>query len=289
MDDPPAPDEAIAPMPQATGSSDQPGVPVSSTEAAGPRIMLQQGGTLQERAALSDEAESSLKSVLQEIKGRILPGVLVTDQEFRKWIDMIYADDWHPGQFCEGGDDSMTRRTAEDCPYIGTLRETVQPILGHPGSSAAAHRTYWQRQAGAPVRLSVDHSKDGRVWFTLRDLDMADIFAGVAQVNFIGDGDVDAYFQAMHRNDEFMASKVHKYNMTQGVYICRNRLTHWSNPGTCVGQVPPSEHLDKALSDIMLCRNVVSSIRPSCPVPFDDSDAAYLTGRHLGMPCGCKG
>lgn len=275
MDDQPQPYEAIAPLPQAVGGADRPGEPLSSTQAAGPRIMLQPGGTLQERATLSDEAKYSLKSVLQEIKCRILPGVLVTNQEFRKWVDMIYADDWHPGQFCEGGDDRMTRRTAEDCPYIGTLRETLQMGPGW-GASELARRIHWQKQAGAPVRLSVEH-KEGYVSFLFRGQEMA-IFSGDAQVDYyICDSGVDAYFSAMHQNDNFMTSRVHKYNITQGVYICRNRLTHWSNPGTCAGQVPPFEQLHKALSEVKLCRYIVSPL-PSFLVSTDDSDAGYLTG-----------
>lgn len=276
MDDSPPPYDVVAPMAQAVAPDNPPGLTVSSSQAAGPRVLLQPGGTLQERVALTDEAEFSLKDVIQTIKHAILPGVLVTDQEFHKWIDMIYADDWHPGKFCEGGSDRMTRRSANDCAYtLGTLRETLQISAKRAGkprprsfsehrvhSQTAPRATEWWRRAGAPVRLLVEHKQHGIVSFSLRDHKFSIIQAD-AKVNYNGGGMAEAYFHAMRRNDEFMASAVHRFNLLQGIYICRNRLTHWSNPGVLAGLLPHSEKLTDALSELRFCRYAVSSTKSS--------------------------
>lgn len=64
-----------------------------------------------------------------------------------------------------------------------------------------------------------------------------------ARVNYDGGSKSDAYFNAVRKNDEFMAKVAHGYNIEQAIYICRNRLTHWSNRGVAVGQVPPLEKI----------------------------------------------
>lgn len=236
-------------------------------------IVLQPGGIIQDRANLTDEAKESMRDVLQLVKNRILPDSAVSDEEFRKFLDLIFANDWQPGRFCEAANDQMTRRSANDCAYtFGTLRESLQVSSKRAGtprprsfSERDLHRqnapraTQWWRQAGAPVQLFVEHKKQGQITFSLRDHKFA-IIHGDAKVNYDGNGAADAYFHAMRRNDEFMASTVHRYNLLQAIYICRNRLTHWSNPGAIIPRPPRSEKLDKALSDVRLCRNIVSSI-----------------------------
>lgn len=259
--------------------------------SAGPMIGLEPGGTIQDRANLTDQAKESIRDVLELVKRRILPDSAVNDQEFRKFIDLIFANEWQPGKFCEGGNDQMTRRSANDCAYtFGTLRETLQVSPKRAGkprprsfSERELHRenapraTQWWRQAGAPVRLLVEHKKEGIITFSLRDQKLA-IIHGDARVTYDGNGATDAYFHAMRRNDEYMASTVHRYNLLQAIYICRNRITYWSNPGVLAGTAPPSEQLHKALSVVKLCRNIVSSINCSCLVSFDDADTRYLTG-----------
>lgn len=254
-------------------------------------IVLQPGGMIQNRANLTVEVKESIRDVLQLVKDRILPDSAVSDEEFRKFLDLIFTDGWQPGQFCESADDQMTRRSANDCAYtFGTLRESLpvsQKRAGKPQPRSFSERhlhrqtapraTQWWRQAGAPVRMLVEHKKEGQITFSLRDHKLA-IIHGDAKVKYDGNGAADAYFHAMRRNDNFMASTVHRYNMLQVVYICRNRLTHWSNPGAIIPRPPRSEQLDKALSAVKLCRNIVSSINCSCLVSFDDADTRYLTG-----------
>lgn len=135
-------------MAQAVEQDNPPGLTVSSSQAACPRVLLGPGGTFEERVILTDDAEFSLKGVLQIIKNAILPGKRVIDQEFRKWIDMTYAENWHPGKFCEGESHQMTRRSASDYAYtFGTLRQTlhVSPKRAgkpwpHSFSERALHR-----------------------------------------------------------------------------------------------------------------------------------------------------
>lgn len=117
-------------------------------------------------------------------------------------------------------------------------------------------------QAGAAVNLLVEHKKGGHVSLSFRD-QKCTIIHGDCKISWDG-ALADGYFHAMRRNDQFQGSTVHRYNLLQTVYICRNRLTHWSNPGSIAGMVPPSEQLNKALSAVELCRNIVSSIKLSC-------------------------
>ena len=240
--------------------------------AADPRILLQPGGTVQTRAALGQKAKLSITLVLQQVKSKIQPGVAVNDEEIEKLMDLIYADDWEPGKFCEAADETMTRRSVYNCAYtIGTLRTSLPASPKRAGRSQprsyAARKSYqatapratqpW-RQAGAPVKVFVEHPANGLVTFSYRD-SRNSIIHGNAEI--IWDCTVaDGYFHAMRRNDQFMASKVHSYNLLQAVYICRNRLTYWSNPGIVVGLQPPSEQLSMTLSDIRLCRNTVRPI-----------------------------
>lgn len=291
MDDPPPPYAAVDPMALAAQPNNRPASPVSPSQAAGPMIVLQPGGIIQDRANLADDVQESLRDVLELVKHRILPDSAVSDEEFSKFLDLVFAGGWQPGQFCEAANDQMTRRSANDCAYtFGTLLESLQVSAKRAGkptprssSERELHRqnapraTQWWRQAGAPVRMLVEHKKQGQVTFSLRDHKLA-IIHGDAKVNYDGDGAADAYFHAMRRNDDFMASTVHRYNMLQVVYICRNRLTHWSNPGAIIPEPPRSEKLDKALSAVKLCRNIVSSIDCPCLGPFDDADTSHITG-----------
>lgn len=172
---------------------------------------------------------------------------------------------------------------------FGTLRETLQVNPKGAGtprprsfSERELHRenapraTQWWCQAGAPVRLVVEHKKEGKIAFSLRDQKLAIIHAD-ANVNYDGNGAADAYFHAMRRNDEYTASTVHRYNILQAICICRNRITYWSNPGVLAGTAPPSEQLHKALSVVKLCRNAVSPMTSSSLVSFNNADARYTT------------
>lgn len=239
---------------------------------ANPRILLQPGGTIQTRAALGQEAKTSIKDVLQEVKSKIQPDIAVTDEEFEEWLGLIYADDWEPGEFCEAADESMTRRSVNDCAYtIGMLRSSLpatprsagrrqprNPLQRRIYQATAPRATQPWRRVGAAVKVFVEHNAEGLVTFSYRDSRNA-IIHNDAQINWhctVAEG----YFHAMRRNDVFMGSKVHRYNLLQAVYICRNRLTYWSNPGIDLGDLPPSEQLPTALCNVRLCRNIVSAI-----------------------------
>lgn len=110
--------------------------------------------------------------------------------------------------------------------------------------------------------MLVDHKKGGAITFSLRDQKLA-IISADAKVNYDCDGAADACYDATRRNDEFVAGTVRRYNVLRGIYVCRNRLTHWSNPGVLAGVNPPSEQLDKALSLTEMYRNTVCSIPSS--------------------------
>lgn len=272
MDDPPPPyEEAIAPANEGRHHPENaPGVATNSTDAAGPRIYLLEGGTLQLKAALSQDAKASLKAVLVEVKVRILPRNAVTDEEVQQFIDMIYEDGWKPGQFVEPGDEKSTNRTGKNSTFtIGVLVESLEASprsigRGRPRSfserrvhrATAPRADVWWRQAGAPVRLLVEHKQNGVISFSLRDTKFA-IIQTDAKVNY-DVSKTEAYFQTMRKNDDFMVKNAHAYNIEQAIYICRNRLTYWSNPGVRVGQLPPLEKLGDALSDLMFCRYSVS-------------------------------
>lgn len=97
------------------------------------------GGKRQTREIIRDEAKFSLKTVLQSFKSRLLPGIRATEDEFRKWKDMIYAANWQPGQFCEGANDPMSRRSVNDCAFtFGTLRETLEASPKPAGRAPAS-------------------------------------------------------------------------------------------------------------------------------------------------------
>lgn len=152
----------------------------SSILAAGPRIILLPGGTIQQKLTLSNDAKINLKAVLVEVKARLLPGSQVSDAELTQWINMIYADGWQPGQFCEGGDEKSTTRTSRNSTVtIGTL---IQSLRASPKSlgrgrtrsfserrthqNTAPHAEQWWRRAGAPFRLLVGHKQDGVINFS---------------------------------------------------------------------------------------------------------------------------
>lgn len=66
----------------------------------------------------------------------------------------------------------------------------------------------------------------------------------------------------MRKNDEFLVKTCHTFNIEQALYICRNRLTYWSNPDIAAGTLPPNENLIFALVDLNFCRYSVSSTLP---------------------------
>lgn len=206
-----------------------PGVATNSIDAAGPRILLLEGGALQLKAELSQDAKASLKAVLVEVKVRILPRDAVTDAEVQQFIDMIYADGWKPGQFVESGDGESTIRTGRNSTFtIGVLGESLEASprsigRGRPRSfserrvhRATAPRTdKWWRQAGAPIRLLVEHKQNGVITFSLRDTKFAIIHTD-AQVNY-DESKAEAYFQTMRKNDDFMAKNAHAYKIVQAM------------------------------------------------------------------------
>lgn len=93
----------------------------------------------------------------------------------------------------------------------------------------------------------------------------------------------------MRRSDDLTTSTVHSFNLLQGIYIYRNRLAHWSNPGVLPGQLPPSEQLNKALSAVKLYSNTVSSMKSSFLIFLSDADARYFAARHPGFSRGGEG
>lgn len=221
---------------------------------------------------LSNDAKARLKAVLAEAKSRLLPNTPVTNDELTHWIDMIYADDWQPGQFCEPGDDMGTHRSQKNSTaYIGTLIHSLEASPKSLGRgrrrgfserntqrNTAPRSDKWWRQQGGPVHMLVEHKAKGTIQFSLRDMKFA-IINGNASVRYDCAGKADAYFLTMRKSDDFMAKIAKGYNIEQAVYICCNRLTHWSNPGVAVGQVPPKERLADALCELLLCRYSVSS------------------------------
>lgn len=109
-------------MAPAADANNPPGLIRSSSQAAGPRILLRAGGIVQARNTLSDEAKMSIRAILQQAKSKTEPGSIVTDAELEKFLDLVFADQWSPGKFCEGGDSQMCRRFSHNCAYqIGTL------------------------------------------------------------------------------------------------------------------------------------------------------------------------
>ncbi|KAG8169982.1 hypothetical protein KVR01_000727 [Diaporthe batatas] len=193
MDDPPPPYQAVEHAPYQGNMNQQPPVMTkSSRHAAGPRVQLQAGGNVQTQAGLSQEAKFSLKAILQMVKAKILPGSVVSDDEFAISIGKIFANGWVPGAFCEG-----ERAIHKNNAPRSTKRE---------------------RQAGADVNLMVEIKCKGQVGFSLRD-GKSRIVSMDAPVTWICSM-ADGYFHAMQRNDQFMNLNVHRYNMKQAVYIC---------------------------------------------------------------------
>jgi hypothetical protein len=147
MDDPPSPYEiAVAGAAEAAHDPDRaPGVATTATQAAGLRVVLVPGGTLQLKDDLSDLAKTSLLIVLGEVKIQILPNEPVTDAELNKWIDMIYDDGWQPGERCDPGDEKATTATAQNRSVtIGTLIESCEASPKQLGKARA--RNHAQRK-----------------------------------------------------------------------------------------------------------------------------------------------
>lgn len=194
--------------------------PRSTQEAAGPLFKAngENPRVFTEEAVKGDAvAFNSLKDLLFGAKKRLVNEQAVTDGEMNTYLRYIFRD-WAPGQFHDGPDKQSTARGANQCAYtFGRLRQTAPASARASGTrrrprsvleraisrQAAPRSTQPNRQAGAPVKVMVEHRGQGTVSFSLRD-SRNGILAFDNPVDYTECTKEEAYFRAMMRNDNFM-------------------------------------------------------------------------------------